>query len=203
MNRPVTGTRSLASLVLCLLLALATTACSGGDARPGAAPDTTPAATETVSLAATPVPTRARVARVYGRLPQARRKAVRRQVTRVVDRWWDAAYLGGTYPRAGFRAAFPGFTRGAEARARRDKRLMSNLDIGTRVDSVTARHRAVELDVLAVDRRARAVTARFVLRFATTGERTGVTVVRGRLLLTRRHGPWQVFGYDVSKGRRA
>lgn len=203
MNRPATGPRTLASLVVCLLLALTAAACSGGAASPGSAPSPTTAPTETASLTATPVPTRSRVARVYGRLPQPRRQAVRRQVTEVVDAWWDAAYLGGTYPRAGFRAAFPGFTRGAEAKARRDKRLMSNLDVGTRVDSVTPRHRSVELDVLAVDRRARSVTARFVLRFATTGQRAGVTTVRGRLFLTRRNGPWQVFGYDVSKGVRA
>lgn len=203
MNRPATGPRTLASLVLCLLLALTTAACNRDDEQAGPDPAAAPAPTETVSLTATPAPTRAQVARVYGRLPQARRKAVRRQVTKVVDAWWEAAYLGGTYPRSAFPAAFPGFTRGAEARARRDKRLMTNQDIGARVESVTARHRSVALDVLAVDRRARSVTARFVLRFATTGQRTGVSVVRGRLFLTRRHGAWRVFGYDVSKGVRA
>jgi hypothetical protein len=124
---------------------------------------------------------------------------VRRQVAEVVDAWWEAAYLGGRYPRTGFRDAFPGFTSGAEARARRDRRLMSNLDVAPRVSSVTARHRSVAMDVLAVDRRARSVTARFVLRFRTTGEEQGVTVVRGRLFLTRRDGTWRVFGYDVAK----
>ena len=40
------------------------------------------------------------------------------QVGKVVDRWWDAAYLGGGYPRSSFPSAFPGFTDGAEKRAR-------------------------------------------------------------------------------------
>jgi hypothetical protein len=128
---------------------------------------------------------------------------VRRQVTAVIDGWWESAYLGGRYPRARFGSTFPGFTRGAEVRAHRDRRLMSNADIARRVDSVTARRRTLRLDVLAVDRVARSVTARFVLRFKTTGEKSGTTVVRGRLFLTRRNGPWQVFGYDVAKGARA
>ena len=159
-------------------------------------------ASGSVALASAPVETRTRFHRVHGRLPVARRKAVRRQVTAVVERWWDAAYLGGDYPRMDFRDAFPGFTRGARERARRDVRLMSNRDVGSRVDAVAADRRLLRLDVLAVDRRARAVTARFVLRFATTGERTGTTAVRGRLFLTRRHGPWRVFGYDVLMGAR-
>ena len=34
------------------------------------------------------MPTTTKIRRVHGRLPDARRKAVRRQVGRVVDRWW-------------------------------------------------------------------------------------------------------------------
>jgi hypothetical protein len=124
-------------------------------------------------------------------------------VSAVVEKWWKAAYLGGSYPRTRFGDAFPGFTRGAREQARRDVRLMSNRDIGRRVESVAVKHAAIRLDVLAVGRRAHAVTARFVLRFSTTGRRARTTTVRGRLFLTRRHGPWRVFGYDVSKGVRS
>jgi hypothetical protein len=46
------------------------------------------------------------------------------------------------------------------------------------------------------------VTAHFVLRFETSGEKTGTTTVRGRLFLTRKRGAWRVFGYDVAKGAR-
>ena len=70
------------------------------------------------------------------------------------------------------------------------------------IDSVTARKRTVTLDILATDRQARAVTAQFVLRFDTTGQKTGATTVRGRLFLTRKRGAWRVFGYDVAKGAR-
>ena len=46
------------------------------------------------------------------------------------------------------------------------------------------------------------MTARFVLRFDTTGRKAGTTTVRGRLFLTRKRGVWRVFGYDVAKGAR-
>lgn len=207
MPRPAAPRRhatALAGAVLCLLLVGSLGACSS-ESRASGQQQAAPVAERTagVTLAAAPVETKARFHRIYGRLPDPRRKAVRRQVTAVVERWWEAAYLGGSYPRARFRDAFPGFTAGARARARQDGRLMSNRDIGRRVESVTAERGVVRLDVLAVGRRAQAVTARFVLRFATTGRRAGTTVVRGRLFLTRRHGPWRIFGYDVSKGARA
>ena len=79
--------------------------------RPGR-PSASVATTDRCALASHPVPTRTKIHRVYGRLPDARRKVVRTQVGKVVDRWWDAAYLGGSYPRSSFPAAFPGFTDG-------------------------------------------------------------------------------------------
>lgn len=153
-----------------------------------------------VSLAAHPVTTSSEVANVFGRLPKARRKAVRRKVESVVDAWWEAAYLGGDYPRRSFDKPFPGFTKGAEARARRDKALMTSRDISEDIDSVVAQQRRVQLDVLAVGRRPRSVTARFKLRFdAMSGETSKRVVVRGRLFLTQRKGTWRIFGYDVAK----
>jgi hypothetical protein len=203
MPSPVPGrtswTRRCAGLVLVLALPLSATACrSASD--PAAAPERLSRNDAQVRLASHPVETRTRIHRVYGRLPDARRKAVRRQVGRVVDRWWDAAYLGGTYPRSSFPSAFPGFTDGAEARARGDKALLTNQTRGPSVDSVTAKHREVSLDILATDRQARSVTAHVVLRFETTGERSGTTAVRGRLFLTHKRGAWRIFGYDVAKG---
>lgn len=193
--------RRCAGLVLALLVPVPLAACQAtSDA--SAAPERLSRNDARASLASHPVPTRARIHRVYGRLPEPRRKAVRTQVGRVVDRWWDAAYLGGTYPRSSFPAAFPGFTDGAEQRARADKALLTNQTRGPHVDSVSARHKEVRLDILATGRRAQSVTARFVLRFDSTGERAATTTVRGRLFLTRKRGAWRVFGYDVAKGAR-
>lgn len=206
MQSPVPGRTSWArrcvGLMLVLALALAASACRSGS-EPSAAPERLSRnGAAQASLASQPVATRTTIHRVYGRLPDARRKAVRRQVGRVVDRWWDAAYLGGTYPRSSFPAAFPGFTAGAGTRARADKALLTNQTRGAHVDSVTAKHRSVSLDILATDQRARSVTAHVVLRFRSDGQRSGTTVVRGRLFLTPRRGAWRVFGYDIAKGSR-
>ena len=205
MPSPVPGrtpwARRCAGLVLVLALPLSTLGCrSASD--PSASPERLSRNDSQVRLASHPVETTTKIHRVYGRLPEARRKAVRRQVGRVVDRWWDAAYLGGTYPRSSFASAFPGFTDGAERRAREDKALLTNQTHGPHVDSVSAKHRAVSLDILATDRRARSVTAHFVLRFDTTGEKAATTAVRGRLFLTYKRGAWRIFGYDVAKGAR-
>jgi hypothetical protein len=190
-----------AGLALALVLPLSATACrSASD--PASAPDRLSRNDAQVTLASHPVRTTTKIHRVFGRLPDARRKAVRRQVGEVVDRWWDAAYLGGTYPRSSFPSAFPGFTDGAELRARSDKALLTNQTQGTRIDAVTAKHREVALDILATDKQARSVTAHVVLRFETTGDRAATTVVRGRLFLTYKRGAWRIFGYDLAKGAR-
>lgn len=204
MPSPVPGTswaRRLAGLVLVLVLPLAA-ACQS-TSEPSASPERLSRNDAQATLASHPEPTRTGIHRVFGRLPDARRKVVRRQVGKLVDRWWDAAYLGGAYPRSSFPSAFPGFTAGAEKRARSDKALLTNLAHGPRIDSVTAKHRSITLDILAAGKRARSVTAHVVLRFETTGEKTGTTVVRGRLFLTRnKRGAWRIFGYDVAKGAR-
>ncbi|HSU00903.1 MAG TPA: hypothetical protein VLK03_00010 [Nocardioides sp.] len=206
MPRPSPGlpwARRCAGLVavLGLSLPLSLTACrSSSD--PSAAPERLSRGDSQVTLASNPVETTTKIHRVFGRLPEQRRKAVRREVGAVVDRWWDAAYLGGTYPRSSFPSAFPGFTAAAEKRARSDKALLTNLTRGPHVDAVTARKRAVSLDILATGGRPRAVTAHVVLRFDSQGDRAGSTVVRGRLFLTHRRGAWRIFGYDLAKGAR-
>lgn len=204
MPRPATGRTSWAWTCASLILALTLSACGSGsepDPGPAAAPVSYDAPDQ-VTLSSNPVATRTRIHRVFGRLPDARRKAVRRDVGSVIDRWWEASYLGGTYPRTAFPDAFPGFTRGAERLARTDKALLTNQTGGPRIASVTPRRRSVSIDIMAVGGHARSVTARFVLRFETTGAKQGTTTVRGRLFLTRHTGPWRVFGYDVAKGSR-
>lgn len=204
MPAPRSGRHTPAVLSLVLLLCLTgLVGCSGSAEKPSSERPETSETTGTVSRTVDPVTTRSKVAHVYGRLPKARRAAVRRKVAAAVDAWWESAYLSGDYPRTSFPGAFPRFTNGAEAKARRDKLLMTNLDIGGRIDSVTAKRRHVVLDVLATKGSARSVTARFMLRFRTTGARERLVTVRGRLFLTRRNGAWKVFGYDVAKGSRA
>jgi hypothetical protein len=204
MPRPSPGrahrAHRLVGLALVLLVPLAS-ACQS-TTEPTSAPERLIRSDAQATLASHPEPTKVAIHRVHGRLPLARSKAVRREVGALVDRWWEAAYLGGTYPRSSFSTAFPGFTDAAERRARTDKSLLTNQAAGPRIDSVTARQRKVTLDILATERQARAVTAQFLLTFDTTGQKSGTTVVRGRLFLTRERGAWRVFGYDVAKGAR-
>jgi hypothetical protein len=134
-----------------------------------------------------------------GRLPQARRQQLTADIQAVVDGWIDAAYVGGDYPRTDFADSWPGFTARARAKAERDGDLMSNRDIGASIDGVEAEKRAVKLDVLSVDKKPVGVTARVVLRFATTGDTVQDVRVAGRLYLTKGKQGWQVFGYDVTK----
>ena len=145
----------------------------------------------------TELATSAEIGRVVGRLPGTRRKAVRKEVTAVIDRWWEAAYLSGPDLKPDLSRAFPGFTSGARKRATFDRALMSNVDLGSA--SITPLMRKVRLDLLAVNKRVRSVTARFDLRLRPS-ERTRRLQVRGRLFLTRKADGWRVFGYDVSKG---
>lgn len=142
---------------------------------------------------------------VSGRLDRKAGKRVTRRATEVVDAWLDAAYVGGDYPRAEFRDAYPHFSQGARRDARRDAALMSNAAIGERVALVRATKRRLRVDVLAVERRAVGLTARFVLEMRLTGEDLSKAErrqrVAGSLFLTFRDGGWTVFGYDVNRGR--
>ena len=142
---------------------------------------------------------------VSGRLDKQARPRLRKRVTKVVDDWFDAAYVAGDYPRSDFADAYPHFSRGAGREATGDAALMSNAAIGARVDSVRATKRRVRIDVLAVERRAVGITARFVLEMRLTGK-GGLAEGRkdriaGSLYLSFRNGSWTVFGYDVNRGR--
>lgn len=184
--------------ILCLTPALAS--CSENDAQsPDSAPrSSAPAASDGGATAAPATATKTEVATIVGRLPGQRRRVVRKQVTRVLDRWWAAAYLDGRRPGANLRTAFPGFTIGARARARADQALTTNR--GLRAESITPLMRKARLDLLAIGRRVRSVTARFDLRMRVQDQRTRRLQVRGRVFLTRRADGWRIFGYDVAKG---
>jgi hypothetical protein len=189
-----------------LALALGLGACSGGDADSSGGGDTGDAAgapTDGATDAPAPVETNAMLGKVRGKLPQGKRSKVRQQVAHAVDEWFDAAYVGGDYPRNDFSTSWPGFTPGAKVEAEDDKALMSNQDIGSEISSVRATARRVSVDVLAVRGHAEGATARFVLKFKTDGDVQRKIEVRGRLFLTPSPDGWRIFGYDVTKGRFA
>jgi hypothetical protein len=195
MTRPARRARGIAATLV--VVALATTGCSGSDDAPEAA-----AAPSSTAAPAPVVRTAVSFGTITGRLPARSRDRVKTQVRDVVDRWAHAAYLGGAYPRRDFTRAWPGFTAGARDEARRDRALMSNQDIARRIDGVRPRRSRVRLDVLAVHQRPVGITARVLLAFRTTGRLARRVTVRGDLYLTYTRRGWQVFGYDISKGAR-
>lgn len=182
-----------ASMLLCL--SLGATACSddsdGGDAGSQPLPSGDPSTFQ--------IETTTTMGQVVGRLSKQDRKRLSESITPVVQRWFNAAYVGGDYPRNDFRDAFPGFTAGARTEARHDLELMSNDSIGMRISGVTPKASEIALDVLAVHQKAVAVTARFRLAFKTQGDLVRRVGVRGRLLLTRAKPGWRIFAYHVAR----
>ncbi|MDF1603732.1 hypothetical protein [Nocardioides sp. YIM 152315] len=181
-----------------LAATLALAGCSGGDDDPAGAPDGATTAS-TGADDAPAVETQVSFGEVTGKLGGARRDRLSADVQAVVDGWLDAAYVGGDYPRTDFDQAWPGFTSGARAEAKRDAGLMSNRDLGADIDGVEPVGRAVRIDVLAVKRKPVGVTAHVILKFDTTGATSERVKVAGRLYLTKGGQGWQVFGYDVTK----
>lgn len=158
----------------------------------------------TTEQAAPEVQLTTRVGVVSGKLQPPRRKALASRVGKIVDAWFDAAYLDGDYPRTSFADAFPGFTRGAAALARRDRDLLTNAAIGSRIDGVVAVRKSVRVDLLSPGRHPAGATARFRLEFLTSGDLERRVVVNGRLMLApTRGGVWKVFAYDVARSARA
>lgn len=192
LSPPVRRARAAA---LVLVGALALGGCGGSDDKQSAPrPPTAPAT----------VKTRATLVHVTGRLKPAARTAITTKVGSMVDAWFDAAYVGGDYPRAAasFRDAFPGFTAAAAAQARRNLTLMTNADLGPKVDGVTPQTKAVRLDVLAAKGRAVGVTARVWLSYRTSGSFVSKQLVRGQLDLAKVGRAWQVFAFTITKTRR-
>lgn len=208
-SRASRHSRALAEAGVLMVLALAVTlaACSGEPSDPSAGPgDGDPGTSEAAGVTEAPAPpveTEATMGKVTGQLSREKRSKVRDQVAHAVDAWFDAAYVGGDYPRNDFADAWPGFTSGAKSEAQSDKALMSNQDIGADIAGVEATARKVTVDVLAVKGKPSGATARFVLKFRTDGDVQRKVEVRGRLFLTPQADGWHIFGYDVTKGRWA
>lgn len=193
---------ALLSAAIVLVLALLAAGCTG-DQESADRPDSPAAPQSTDDGRTFQIETRTTMGTVVGRLGRDDRRRLQETITGVVQRWFNAAYVGGDYPRSDFRDAFPGFTPGARERARRDLVLLTNKGIGSRIEAVTPTRSRLSLDVLAVRQRAVGVTARFQLGFRTEGKLTRRVRVQGRLVLTRQGPGWRIFGYDVSKGDNA
>ena len=196
MTRP--RRRAVSAAVAALLgLAVATAGCSGSDGGSDAGSGPSAASSSATEY---PVDTQVSWGTVTGKLPAAGRQRLAAKVREVVDGWTEAAYLGGDYPRRDFADSWPGFTPGAQEEARADRALMSNEDIGARIDGVDPYRSRVRIDVLAVHARPVGVTAHVALAFGTTGDLERDVRVEGRLYLTPTDHGWKVFAYDVTKG---
>ncbi len=194
-HNPGRAARGALSAATAAVVVAALGACSGGGSEPPEQGD------RPSQAAPATIPTRATIGYLTGRLGEERRKQLKRRVTRTVDRWIDAAYVGGDYPRSDFSDAYATFTKDAAAFAERDKARMSNTRVGNRVESVTATTRRLRIDVLAHKGTAAGVTARFALVLDLEGEVRRTDRIAGSLLLTYVGKKWRVFGYDVKRGR--
>lgn len=178
-----------------LVVAMSLAACSGDDDDSGDDPEI-PSEEPTAMV----VTSRVTIGEVSGRLPKQKRNAISADVGKVVTDWIEAAYFDGA-PQVSLGDAFPGFTKGAAALARRDRWLMSNATLGGNVEEVVPVGKVrVAVDMLAVKGRVAGATGRFKVVFDTVAERTKRVTVRGRVALSRNQkGNWQIFAYDAGR----
>lgn len=187
------GPRRMATAtVTASLLTAMLAACSTGEETPAESPSSS-------APPAPPLPTTTRLGAVTGTVGPLQQERAMAKVTQAVDGWMDAAYVSGDYPRETFADAFPRFTAGAAEEAAEDVLLMSNADIGQRIEGVTARVRRVTIDLLGTKGVAQAATARVRLVFDTDGSVQSRVSVDGRLRLVRQGKVWRIFGYDITK----
>jgi hypothetical protein len=206
---PVVSPRSARSTALAAVAAAALSTslagCGGGSSSPSAGHSGTPDAG-----GAQPVASTVDLGSVAGNVQPANRKVFKKhrkqvldEVGKAVDSWIDGGFVGVSYPRDDFGSAFDSFTKPAAADAQRQRALMTNWDLRSKIDGVAVKKREVTVDVLAPHGRPAGATARVTLVFTTTGDVERRVAVHGRLFLTPDdHGTWQVFGYDVAKGGR-
>ena len=182
------------------MLAVAVTAvafvggCSDDDPAPSS--DREPATPSESAPEERPLTTKLTVGRVVGKVRDEEKRLMKEEVGAVVDEFFEGAYLG-EFPRATFDEAYASFTDGAREDALRDAALLSNVDLSDQIDTATGTKRRVALDVLSVKGKVKGVTARFTLKFDTTGDLEQTDKVGGYLLLDHQNGIWRVFGYDI------
>jgi hypothetical protein len=179
-----------------LVLAASLTACSH---------TSPPSPTPSPSASSTPVkalgPTRVRITQSHHRLPKSVRVVLGRRIGKVIDGWWNVAYLG-TYPRtkASFANSFAGFTPAARKLAMAKPATMTNEELAA-ASSVTVVKRWINLDVLGLKNVPVGVAADCHLLFsATTSSGSHRYAVHARVELTKTKGVWRIFAFAVQKG---
>lgn len=197
-----TPQRRLPAAAAAALVALAAGACSSAE-EPAPDVDQGPSLAEPSAAPTLEIEPVVRTGEVVGRIARPDRARVVDAVAGVTVRYLRAAFLDGDYPRSGgFGEAFEVFTPGAAKVARTDLGLVTNADIGERVEDVSPASVDVSVDVLAVAGRASAATSHLTLAFRTTGGAEKRVRVQGRLSMTKEDGRWRVFAYDLTKGAR-
>lgn len=203
-DRPVPLVRALAATATSLLLVL--TGCTSGSGPDDASsPVPSRSVRPGTTLEAKPVPLEVEVAAVAGgKLRGEKRARLKRRVTRLLETYVDAAFLG-DYPRTDFDGAFAVFTRGAARQARGDRDLLTNHAVGDDLARVVPRRQTARLYVLRPYRRPVGLTARIrlVLDEQHSDGALRRATVRGRLVMkSNSPGSWKVFAYDVSRSSR-
>lgn len=196
----------LAPAVACAVLLAAATACTAGNhASPRPSPSSPPVPAQSTGAAPTlrprPAPLHVRVTRVHGTMSPHARTVLAHRAGRTIATYVDNAFLG-KYPRSDFHAAFASFSAGAAEKARHDRALLTNADLGADTAAVVPRRRVAFLSVLAPGRVPVGITANLDLQLLVDHTRSPdqLVTVKGRLLLIRRRsGGWQIFGYDLSR----
>jgi len=136
-----------------------------------------------------------RVTRVVGRLPDARRQAVRLRTQEIVEGYLRRAMAQDQQSWADL----PGFTEGAQDLARRHRDVLTVAGVPG-LEDVQPGRSAAYVAVLAPRGRVAGATANVDLVLRVTAE--GVTQpwrVGGRLLLTNTPGGLKVFGFDLHR----
>ncbi|HSE07141.1 MAG TPA: hypothetical protein VLB29_00635 [Nocardioidaceae bacterium] len=205
-QHPTRRSRALAGGLAAALLLVGGAGCtSGEEEQPETASSPLPSRSVGTqpTLEAKPVPTKVTIARVVGgKFDRKQRERLEKQIARVLSSYFDDAFLGGEYPRSDFAGALATFSPGAVRRAASDRDLLTNAGVGTSTEAVVARTKDARLDVLVPKRLVAGLTARIRLVFVqerADGADQRVTV-SGRLLLNRKKsGPWQIFGYDLTR----
>lgn len=204
--RPRTLRIAVAAVAAVLLLvgAVKCGAGDGGESGTDATPSLPSRSVEGgATLDAKPVPMRVAVARVFnGKLRPKQTHRLERQVGRLLSSYFDAAFLGGEYPRKDFPGAFATFSGAAASRARDDMDLLTNAAASPQIERVVPRTKRARLDVLVSKRSVPGLTARVRLVFRQERVRGAdlMVTVAGRLLVNKAGpGSWQIFGYDISR----
>ena len=184
---------ALTATVLTGTLALA--GCGGEPEKSASSPSPSPTPPPTVKSAA-------KLIHVQGKFPKNRHQAAATNVAKAVDRWLQAAYVGGEYPRATstFTAkALPGFSKGAIAQAGKQMTLMSNATIAPHVDGIKVVSSYVNVDLLANNNYPIGAVARVRLVYDTAGDRKSRQTIRGSLDMVPTETSWAVFGFNVTR----